>query len=353
MIKFALMKILALESSCDESAVALFDSEKGIVFERVNTQIALHSQYGGVVPDLASREHLANFPLLLEALSREVDICEVDAVAVTRGPGLAGCLALGIAYAKTLALTHHKPMLALNHLRGHLFSPFIPLHESNPAGFEEASRALFPHLGLVVSGGNTLLVEVDAERRVSILAGTVDDAAGEAFDKGAKLLGMPYPGGALIEKHANEARERGRFVFPHGDAIKREPRFSFSGLKTSLRYRLEKLSDDALAESLPEICADYQDAIIRQLTDKAAVQFEKKRYASIGLSGGVSNNKTLRAAFEKLAHRKKIPLLLAKPKHTGDNAAMMAFAAWFDAQLPPPEVSKKITFEPALTIDRP
>lgn len=352
MLESGTMKILALESSCDESAVALFDSEKGIVIERVNTQIALHSQYGGVVPDLASREHLANFPLLLESVSREIDPAEIDAVAVTRGPGLAGCLALGIAYAKTLALTWNKPMLALNHLRGHLFSPFIPLHESNPAEFEKASRALFPHLGLVVSGGNTLLVEVDDKRRVTILAGTVDDAAGEAFDKGAKLLGMPYPGGALIEKHANEAREHGKFTFPHGDAIKREPRFSFSGLKTSLRYRLEKMSDEELAAVLPEICADYQDAIICQLVDKAAVQFEKKRYASIGLSGGVSNNKTLRAAFENLAKRKRIPLLLAKPKHTGDNAAMMAFAAWFDAQLPPPEFSKKITFEPALTIDR-
>lgn len=351
MVNFRSMRILALESSCDESAVALFDSEKGIVIERVHTQIALHAQYGGVVPDLASREHLANFPCLLEDIASEIAPETIDAVAVTRGPGLAGCLALGIAYAKTLAVAWNKPMLALNHLRGHLFSPFIPLHESNPAGFEEASRALFPHLGLVVSGGNTLLVEVDYNRNVKILAGTVDDAAGEAFDKGAKLLGMPYPGGALIEKHANAARERGKFPFPHGDAIKREPRFSFSGLKTSLRYRLEKISDEELSEVLPDICADYQDAIIRQLVDKAAVQFEKKRYASIGLSGGVSNNKTLRTAFEKLAARKKIPLLLAKPKHTGDNAAMMAFAAWFDKQLPPPEYSRKITFEPALTIE--
>lgn len=346
------MKILALESSCDESAVALFDSEKGIVCEYVNTQIALHSQYGGVVPDLASREHLGNFPHLIETVSREVAPETLDAVAVTRGPGLAGCLALGIAYAKTLALAWKKPMLAVNHLRGHLFSSFIPLHERDPQNFEKTSRALFPHLGLVVSGGNTLLVEIDKERRVKILAGTVDDAAGEAFDKGAKLLGMPYPGGALIEKQANSAKKHGTFAFPHGDAIKREPRFSFSGLKTSLRYRLEKMTDDELAESLPEICADYQDAVIRQLVDKASVQFEKKRYASIGISGGVSNNKTLRAAFENLAGQKKVPLLAAKPEHTGDNAAMIAFAAWFDKQLAAPEYSKKITFEPALTIEK-
>lgn len=346
------MRILAVESSCDESAIAVFDSERGIVAERVNTQIALHAQYGGVVPDLASREHLANFPVLLADIASEIDPESIDAIAVTRGPGLAGCLALGIALAKTLALTWHKPLLPLNHLRGHLFSSFIPLHESNPADFEKASRALFPHLGLVVSGGNTLLTEVDADLRVRILAGTVDDAAGEAFDKGAKLLGMPYPGGALIEKQAANAREHGKFTFPHGDAIKREPRFSFSGLKTSLRYRLEKMSDEELADTLPEICADYQTAIIRQLVDKAAVQFEKKRYASLGLSGGVSNNKALRAEFEKLAKRKKIPLLTAKPKHTGDNAAMIAFAAWFDKQVLTPENAKAITFEPALTIDR-
>lgn len=346
------MRILALESSCDESAVALFDSARGVVFERVNTQIALHAQYGGVVPDLAAREHLRNFPFLLAEAAAEIDPAGVDAVAVTRGPGLAACLALGIASARTVALAWNKPLVGVNHLRGHLFSPFLPLHRDDPADFEKAGRALFPHLGLVASGGNSLLVEVDAERRVRVLAGTVDDAAGEAFDKGAKLLGMPYPGGALIEKRAREARERGRFPFPHGDAIKREPRFSFSGLKTSLRYRLEKMSDAELADALPEICADYQEAIVRQLVDKAAVQFEKKRYASLGLSGGVSNNGALRAAFGELARRKKIPLLLAEPKHTGDNAAMIAFAAWFDAQLPPPKFSEALTFEPTLTIDR-
>ena len=199
------MKIFAAESSCDESALAVFDSGRGVVAERVNTQIALHGQFGGVVPDLAAREHLANFPALLEDICRSVDPAEIDAVAVTRGPGLAGCLALGIAYARAVAAAWGKPIAAVNHLRGHLFSPFIPVHEEDPAAFPRRRAALFPHLGLVVSGGNTLLVSVDAECRVEILAQTVDDAAGEAFDKGAKLLGMPYPGGALIEKQARLA----------------------------------------------------------------------------------------------------------------------------------------------------
>ena len=346
------MKIFAVESSCDESALAVFDSEKGIATELVNTQVALHGQFGGVVPDLASREHLANFPALLENVVRGVNPDEIDAVAVTRGPGLAGCLALGIAYARALAQIWKKPLLAVNHLRGHLFSPFIPLHEEDPAAFPQTVKKYFPHLGLVVSGGNTLLVSVDENRRVEILAQTVDDAAGEAFDKGAKLLGMPYPGGALIEKQANLTRERGKFTFPRGENLKKGERFSFSGLKTSLRYRLEKMSDAELEASMPEICADYQDAIIAQLSGKIVSVLRERRFASLGLSGGVSNNKALRAAFAKIAEKNKIPLLVAHPKHTGDNAAMIAFAAWFDAQLPPPQVELSVTFEPSLPIDR-
>lgn len=345
------MKIFAVESSCDESALAVFDSEKGIVSELVNTQVALHGQFGGVVPDLASREHLANFPTLLERISADVDPAEIDAVAVTRGPGLAGCLALGIAYARAVAQIWEKPLIAVNHLRGHLFSPFIPLHEESPAAFSERAKVLFPHLGLVVSGGNTLLVAVDENRRAEILAQTVDDAAGEAFDKGAKLLGMPYPGGALIEKRASLARERGTFTFPRGENLKKGERFSFSGLKTSLRYRLEKMSDEELEASMPEICADYQDAIIAQLSGKVLSVLRERRFASLGLSGGVSNNRALRAAFAQISQRYRIPFLVAHPRHTGDNAAMIAFAAWFDAQLPPPAAELSVSFEPSLTID--
>ncbi len=347
------MKILAFESSCDESALALFDSERGLELESVSTQIALHAQYGGVVPELAAREHLTNFPLILRESAEKIlaSAETINAVAVTRGPGLAGCLALGVSLARTVAICLGKPIFSVNHLRGHLFSPFISLHESDPASFEKNSKALFPHLGLVASGGNTLLVEVDEECHVKVLAQTVDDAAGEAFDKGAKLLGMPYPGGALIEENARLAKIHGKYQFPSGDAIKRDPRFSFSGLKTSLRYKLEKISDEELTVSLPEICFDYQDAIVRQLVNKTAVQFEKKYYASVGLSGGVSNNEVLRATFRDLADSQRVPLLLAKPKHTGDNAGMIAFAAWFDKQLSLSTTS--ISFEPSLPITTP
>lgn len=344
------MKIFAFESSCDESALAVFDSEKGVISEFVNTQIALHGQFGGVVPDLASREHLANFPALLREIFSVTDPKEIDAVAVTRGPGLAGCLALGIAYACAVAAVWRKPLLAVNHLRGHLFSPFIPVHEESPADFARRRAALFPHLGLVVSGGNTLLVSVEADCRTEILARTVDDAAGEAFDKGAKLLGMPYPGGALIEKNARLARSRGTFAFPRGENLRKGDRFSFSGLKTSLRYRLEKMSDADLSAALPEICADYQDAIVAQLAGKVASVLRERRFASVGISGGVSNNGALRAAFAEIASAQRLPLLTARPKHTGDNAAMIAFAAWFDSQLPPPVPALPITFAPAIPI---
>lgn len=346
------MKIFAAESSCDESALAVFDSERGIVSELVNTQIALHGQFGGVVPDLAAREHLANFPELIERVAREIVPAEIDAVAVTRGPGLAGSLALGIAYARALAFSWKKPLVAVNHLRGHLFSPFIPLHAENPATFSRRVENFFPHLGLVVSGGNTLLVSVAADKRVEIVAQTVDDAAGEAFDKGAKLLGMPYPGGALIEKKARRARTRGQFSFPHGENLRKGARFSFSGLKTSLRYRVEKMSAEEIDAALPEICADYQDAIIAQLAGKVSAVLRERRFASLGISGGVSNNGALREIFSDIAAKNKIPLLAAFPRHTGDNAAMIAFAAWFDAQLPPLARAAAISFEPSLTIDR-
>lgn len=337
--------LLAIESSCDESAIALFDPNNGIVGEWVHSQISLHGEYGGVVPDLASREHLKNFFPLLEAsgvVDRKDDIAQI---AVTNGPGLAGCLALGIAFAKSLGLAWKIPVVGLNHLRGHAFSPFIALHESSPRQFAGAFQGLLPHLGLIVSGGNTILFQIDRDRRVEVLAETVDDAAGEALDKGAKLLGLPYPGGPLVEQLAANGNAKA-FDFPKAIAPRNERRFSFSGLKTSLRYRLEKMDDAELAEALPDICASYQSAVIAQLTGKTKHLLEGQSYKSLGLSGGVSNNKALRAAMEKLAARYKLPCLIAQPKHTGDNAAMIAFAAYAD----PESVQEDFTLQPALRL---
>lgn len=336
---------LAVESSCDESAIALFDPAHGMVDEWVHSQIDLHQEYGGVVPDLASREHLKNFFPLLEVADLVNRKDAISQIAVTNGPGLAGCLALGITFAKSLGMAWEVPVVGVNHLRGHAFSPFIGLHAEAPADFDARLQALLPHLGLIVSGGNTILFRIDAKRRIEILAETVDDAAGEALDKGAKLLGLPYPGGPQVEKLAATGNAKA-FDFPKAIAPRNERRFSFSGLKTSLRYRLEKMSDVELAAAMPDICASYQAAVIAQLTGKTKHVLEAERYQSIGLSGGVSNNRALRLAMEKLAARFKTPCLIAKPKHTGDNAAMIAFAAYVD----PDGTQNEFTIQPALRL---
>lgn len=322
--------ILAIESSCDESALARFDPASGILGEWVHSQIDLHKEYGGVVPDLASREHLKNFFPLLEAAGIGADCGEISQIAVTNGPGLAGCLALGIAFARSLSLAWNVPVVGVNHLRGHAYSPFIALHQKSPESYAEAFAELLPHLGLIVSGGNTILFEINMEQRLSVLAETVDDAAGEALDKGAKLLGLAYPGGPQIERLAAKGDSK-TYKFPKAIAPRNERRFSFSGLKTSLRYRLEKMSDSELAAAMPHICAGYQGAVIDQLVGKTKHLIQAGSYRSLGLSGGVSNNKALRRAMECLASGQRMSCLIALPEHTGDNAAMIAFAAYADS----------------------
>lgn len=324
--------ILALESSCDETAAAFFDPARGIVGEWVHSQIALHEKHGGVVPDLATREHLRHFGPLLQRAQVEVGFSRIQSVAVTHGPGLAACLAIGVAAAKSLALALRVPVVGVNHLRGHAWSPFIALHAEAPADFERRLAALLPHLGLIVSGGNTLLFTLTADRTIELLSSTRDDAAGEALDKGAKLLGLGYPGGPLVEKIAQGGRPDA-YDFPRGIGRRDELDFSFSGLKTSLRYLIEKLSPDEVRAHLPDLCASYQQAVIDALVRKtrAALRRDGVSYRSLGLSGGVANNRTLRATLETEAQKVRLPFFAAQPKHTGDNAGMIAFAAWADS----------------------
>ncbi len=323
--------ILAIESSCDESALALFDPARGLVRELISSQAAEHVKYGGVVPELASRMHLSALPLLLADFHAELS--RAKTVAVTRGPGLLPCLSMGVTLARSLALARGLPIVGVNHLRAHVHSPFIAVHAQNPAGFAAARAALLPHLAIVVSGGNTLLVKLDERLRLTVVARTVDDAAGEAFDKGAKLLGLPYPGGALIERHALRGEAK-KFPFPRGIPEKADLRLSFSGLKTALRYQLEKMSDAEVAAALPDLCAGYQDAIIDQLAAKSEAALNLGTYKSVGLSGGVANNHTLRTRLAQVAQQHHLPLMVAEPKHCGDNAGMIAFAAWADVGLP-------------------
>ncbi len=329
--------ILAIESSCDESAIALLDPEKGTLVEELHSQVEMHKFYGGVVPDLASRSHLESFPRLLETIFRAGGLAEgmegVHRIVVTRGPGLAGCLAIGLAYGHSLALACNLRVEGINHLRAHAFSPFIPFFQENPGSWEEELKACLPHLGLLVSGGNTLLFEINREGRISVLNETRDDAAGEALDKGAKLLGLPYPGGPLIEEHASGG-DSSMFDFPRAMRKRGEGpgSFSFSGLKTSLRYLLESLSDAELERFFPDLCASYQAAVVDQLVRKTGGHLyrESGKYRSMGLSGGVARNGALREAFGGLAASYSLPLFLARPAHCGDNAGMIAFAALAD-----------------------
>jgi N6-L-threonylcarbamoyladenine synthase len=323
--------ILALESSCDETAVALFDPSRGITGEWIHSQIALQEKYGGVVPDLATREHLRNFSPLLQQAKRSGDFDRVTEVAVTHGPGLAACLAIGLAAAKSIALALKVPVVGVNHLRGHVWSPFISMHEERPNEFAARLARALPHLGLIVSGGNTLLISITTDREITVLSSTRDDAAGEALDKGAKLLGLGYPGGPLVEKLAQQGRPDS-FNFPRGIGKRDELDFSFSGVKTSLRYQIEKMSPTEVQERMPDLCASYQQAVLDALLrkTKSALQQGNGTYRSLGLSGGVANNRLLRSLLECAANAEAIPFFAAQPHHTGDNAGMIAFAAWVD-----------------------
>ncbi|HEY5551074.1 MAG TPA: tRNA (adenosine(37)-N6)-threonylcarbamoyltransferase complex transferase subunit TsaD [Opitutaceae bacterium] len=343
--------ILGIESSCDESALALFDPATGMRGEWLHSQVALHGTYGGVVPDLASREHLKHFVPLLRAAMGDIDPAALTVIAVTRGPGLASCLAMGVSTAKALGLAWGVPVVGGNHLRGHAWSPFIPVHAEDPLGFAAALAGMLPHLGLLVSGGNTVLFSLSEGGEIAVIASTLDDAAGEALDKGAKLLGLGYPGGPLIEAAARDGR-RDAYDFPRGNNSRGTVGFSFSGLKTSLRYTIEKMDDATLRAALPDLCASYEEAVVDALAVKTARVLAGGGYRSLGVSGGVANNLRLRAALEAVARRTGVRSLAAEPQHTGDNAAMIAFAAWMDglAGAASADGGLGLTFDPSLEL---
>jgi N6-L-threonylcarbamoyladenine synthase len=322
--------ILGLESSCDETAVAVFDPSAGIACEWVHSQVALQSEQGGVVPDVATREHLRNFGPLLRRVMQDRAWEGITSVAVTRGPGLAACLALGAAAAKAIARSRRMPVVGVNHLRAHAWSPFIAVHAQDAGAFQGRLAALLPHLGLVVSGGNTILLTISADRALRQLSTTLDDAAGEALDKGAKLLGLGYPGGPAIERLAAGGRPDA-FDFPRGIGKRGGLDFSFSGLKTSLRYRVQAMSEGDVRSALPDLCASYQAAVVDALSSRASEALSPGGFRSVGLSGGVANNRGLRSAIEAAASAAGARFLAADPAHTGDNAGMIAFAAWIDS----------------------
>jgi len=308
--------LLAIETSCDETAVAILRGNELLASE-VASQ-AEHEAYGGVVPEVASRNHLLHAPRLLELALQNAGIAlaDVDAFAATSGPGLASSLMIGASMAKGLALGAGRPYLAINHLEGHLLSPFFG-----------GNFQIEPNVSLIVSGGHTLLVEVRGVSDYRILGRTVDDAAGEAFDKVAKLLGLGYPGGPEIEKRA-AAGNGARFDFPRSMLDSRDHNFSFSGLKTAVRYRLADFHrEQGTPELVNDMCASFQRAVVEVLVKKTLRSAAECGAGLVTLSGGVSCNEALRKEMAERCREAGLRLLTAPARLCTDNAAMIAFAA--------------------------
>lgn len=326
------MLVLGIESSCDETAAAVIEEVPGEAAPRlrssvISTQIPLHRLYGGVIPELASRNHSTNLPgVLREALDQaQCSISDIDAFASTAGPGLVAALLVGNTAAKALALAAGKPFLAINHLEGHMLSPFI----TRPGG-------LVPHLALVVSGGHSLLVDVESCGCYTLLGRSRDDAAGEAFDKVAKMLNLPYPGGPEIDQRADKGDPE-RFAFPRPMLHEQHLDFSFSGLKTAVLYTLPKLVSQGDPRQLDEqtlcdLCAGVRQAIIDVLLHKAMKALNKTKRRILAISGGVSCNNALRKQFARACERRNIELVLPPNNLTTDNAAMIAFAGLLRAK---------------------
>ncbi|HWM26628.1 MAG TPA: tRNA (adenosine(37)-N6)-threonylcarbamoyltransferase complex transferase subunit TsaD [Chthoniobacterales bacterium] len=306
--------ILAIETSCDETAVAILRGNELLASEVASQRE--HEAYGGVVPEVASRNHLLHAPGLLESAVKKagIGLGDVDAFAATSGPGLASSLMIGASMAKGLALGFAKPYLAINHLEGHLLSPFFT-----------GDFTIEPNVSLIVSGGHTLLVEVRGASEYRILGRTVDDAAGEAFDKVAKMLGLGYPGGPEIERCALSG-DAARFDFPRSMLDSGDHNFSFSGLKTAVRYQIAKLGTIS-EEVRADVCASFQRAAVEVLVEKTLRAARERKVKLVTVSGGVSCNRQLRDRMSDGCNRAGLRLLTAAPRLCTDNAAMIAFAA--------------------------
>lgn len=331
------MKILGIETSCDETAAAVVENGRNVLSNAIYSQIAKHRPYGGVVPEIASRNHVAMLPGIIdEALESAGETYDsIDALAVTYGPGLASSLLIGFAAAKTLALRLGKPLIGVNHHEGHLHSMFMKADAPAP-------EDVFPMLGLLVSGGDSSLVLMQEPGRYELLGSTIDDAAGEALDKAAAVLGLGYPGGPVIQKTAEggnpaavrfprglEQSDRDKWIYKYD----RNLCFSFSGLKTSLLTHVKKLDHVPVGDELSDLCASYQEAICDALVIRVARALKMFPVKSFACAGGVSMNQVLREKMTTLSATTGIPLLLCPPAYCTDNAAMIAGAAYEKARL--------------------
>lgn len=308
--------LLAIETSCDETAAAVIGAGGELLSEVVRTQVADHAVFGGVVPELASRRHVEWLPAVVdEALLRGgLRPADIGAVAVTVGPGLAGCLLCGLGWAQGFALARDLPLLGVNHLEGHLLAPFVA--QGDPP---------FPFVALTVSGGHTSIVRADALGSYEVLGETVDDAAGEAFDKGARLLGMPYPGGALVDQLADGGDPRA-IHYPRG--LQHEgPHFSFSGLKTAVRVAVEREGSTPTGQRLADHCASLREAIVDVLVQKCVAAVRRSGLDRVVLTGGVGANRLLRERLATQCAENGWQLHVPPKAHCTDNAAMIGAVA--------------------------
>jgi len=308
------MRVLGIESSCDETAVAVYDNAAGLLSHRLHSQIAMHQAYGGVVPELASRDHVRRLlPLVREALTEaKSDQGSIDAVAYTAGPGLIGALLVGEGFATALAKAWGKPALGIHHLEGHLLAPLL---EPEPPDF--------PFLALLVSGGHTQLVDVAALGAYRILGETVDDAAGEAFDKTAKLLGLPYPGGAALASLAQSGRS-GEFTFPRPMLDRPGLDFSFSGLKTAALVALR--GRDLAGPARADIARAFEEAVVETLAEKCRRALKQTGHQRLVIAGGVGANRRLRERLGQMVGELNAQLYFPRTEFCTDNGAMIALA---------------------------
>ncbi|HWJ93472.1 MAG TPA: tRNA (adenosine(37)-N6)-threonylcarbamoyltransferase complex transferase subunit TsaD [Telluria sp.] len=330
------MIVLGVESSCDETGLALYDTERGLLSHALHSQVAMHEEYGGVVPELASRDHIRRaLPLLQQVLDKaSIDASAIDAVAYTQGPGLAGALLVGSSIACSLALAIDRPVLGVHHLEGHLLSPLLA-----------KDRPEFPFIALLVSGGHTQLMRVDGVGRYTLLGETLDDAAGEAFDKSAKLLGLGYPGGPAISRLA-EFGDPAAYTLPRPMLHSKDFNFSFSGLKTAVLTVVKNHDNGAniCEQDKANIARGFVDAIVDVLTAKCVNALRHSGLKRLVIAGGVGANAQLRASLNAAADKKKFRVYYPELEFCTDNGAMIAFAGALRLQANPDAAQRDYAF---------
>ncbi|OMH32148.1 tRNA (adenosine(37)-N6)-threonylcarbamoyltransferase complex transferase subunit TsaD [Motiliproteus sp. MSK22-1] len=312
------MRVLGIETSCDETGVAVYDNQRGLLADALYSQVEMHAEYGGVVPELASRDHIRKLvPLIRQVMSESnTDKEQLDAIAYTAGPGLVGALMVGASVARSLGFAWKVPVLGVHHMEGHLLAPML---EENPPEF--------PFVALLVSGGHTQLIRVDGIGCYQMLGESLDDAAGEAFDKAAKMLGLDYPGGPRIAALAEKGTS-GRFRFPRPMTDRPGLEFSFSGLKTYTLNTTEKLREEGTLDQQgkADIALAFQEAVVDTLTIKCKRALQQSGLKRLVIAGGVSANRLLRERLETMIKKERGILFYARPEFCTDNGAMIAYA---------------------------